>query len=1657
MAFVLTVLMVWQGVVWANPDIVQRTHLQPQTFFDPSKQDDSFFLSLSRYLTDSLAAFEQDPDNRNLFSMKTCAASALEQVKNTHQIPAGFLRQWPQVEGDESSGEVAIDFGPCRIRYYNPKIPGSEDPGFSCRVLEDKQIGEYLRRQVVLRNPAERGFVSRVTTQDDAARLYRNLVDDPTPPEKLRSSIRYRIPGIQKRLLKKIQKSNIDEWTRDKLQTAIENSSSSDFLEFNSVVLRDEKDPTTASSWLLGFNTMTQPGQPGGFMRRGGLMDTLFMQLSEKYPDAIGFSIQVLDLIEKDEFLLHEYLLHEMICPYFGHERARAIQAKLFPENYEIIEGDREPGHRDGELSLVLKKVIWDRCASFPEEATDSVNIEEKLDEFRQQDFIKKNGPQEASHFYTLYKQYFEWVRRQFMLKQSRLFPGSRKDAMKTLRALKEEYQFVFAKLSWIWEMEMVWSKVEQVIGKRDLDSHFPPNEMEKLREAIRELLRKHETFMNQNSGAYLLKEDEQIRAVIDKLYSIIGITKEPVSDVREDQGEERAPSEKPESVKPAEKKKGTDEAPLRYKLSFRQRLRLINWKSILVTFGATLLLSGIFYLVLPVNIVTVSIAIVLPVTLFVVLLVKNWRGWKNFLLVVGLTVAISVVLSMFLPIPWLGLSLSIVIITRLIFFRKHAPARGQAPPDKKAAAQAGKEKQEEDEMDDPEKREAAIKAMKYAYRAVHISYDLLQYIMRIIKLMFGFHKESDKGKDADEKTESEKKDQDMFKLDTRNVLDAIFRLDTRDYAGEFSKVKEELRPIVFSILKELEWGFSLQMEIHKLKNWATQEYEDLARATQEIGQEVSQRIASRSTGEESRKEMLAINELIAEYCDIDPTTFLKIRQYLLLLIVRDDVGSKEMNGSATAADYYALGRAEFFWHYFDAAEDAFARAIKLLPTNDCRVKEYYLACGIVAHYLKKWPAAIERYKISLYLREIETKARKPIEEIFPEEMLGVKELTNEDRKRFEEINSLRRKLTQELLWKAGQKRTIKGDKEDEKKGTSGKGGSSALNFIKRIADPDSSFWEYAINTAPRVEERIFTLLPFVTVSSLLAAEVIGVSTAITVMGAVYALFVALHAPSIRKAPKDSDVWEKIVYAFKAPFSIASFNFLVASIFTSFIGYTVRAEWPTSIIVGTVFALAIISYAFAQLRHENINKEALGDAPVSPDHAPATLGPEAPGALKLIKRFVDPDTPFWVYALKTAPGAEERIFTLIPFGVLSSLLVAGVMGIGWLMIGMGAVYTLFVALHLPNVMDAPEGIGLWGKLRYAFKAPLQVSVFNYIVVTVFGNALNHAVYAEWPGAAQIMAIFVLSVIAYGMGILRHENVNKDAFESMDTKNPDYSDENKYATAALGNDNGTDAETPGEERKIPIEFVDSDPADVPVRVYRTSEQDEGSADGAATEDADDDAAKILARAEKTIPCLINALIAASKKDGKVVLALDLELGKGEINSLLKKLIKVLPTLEGNNDDLERFFKNLEIIKGEGSTLARRVANITDPAKGKVSPENLIIITRSDNTRYYESFEGQATIAGVDDNEFSETAYLPLLEIMLFSIGKYLGWDEASLKEHYDMIPNVISSSDLSEEDYAMLFGNDKRLMVIRLIPNAVEFDKEQLRELMDSVRTMLARA
>ena len=210
-------------------------------------------------------------------------------------------------------------------------------------------------------------------------------------------------------------------------------------------------------------------------------------------------------------------------------------------------------------------------------------------------------------------------------------------------------------------------------------------------------------------------------------------------------------------------------------------------------------------------------------------------------------------------------------------------------------------------------------------------------------------------------------------------------------------------------------------------------------------------------------------------------------------------------------------------------------------------------------------------------------------------------------------------------------------------------------------------------------------------------------------------------------------------------------------------------------------------------------------------------------------------------------------------------------------------------------------------------------------------------------------------------------------------------------------------------------------------------------------------------QETINNLVELFIAACQKDEKVVLAIDSELGEGEINRLIRKMIDIFPDVKDNNKSLKLFLKNLEIVKGEGESLAQRLKNITDSSKGDVKAENVLIIAKSGNLEHFKSFNGKSIITGIDDSVFAKTGYLPLPEIMLFTVGRYLGWDENTMRQHYAMIPNVIAEGDLTEEDYDLIFGKGNRTMIIRLIPDAEALGVNELRDLMNSIKIMLARA
>ena len=107
-ALALSILLLWQGVVWANPEIFKREHLQPRTMlFNPSDGKESFSLIMASYLTNFLKKYESDPENHNLYSMKTCVEKALEDLKTSEDIPEGMLERLPDLVGAPEAGAFA--------------------------------------------------------------------------------------------------------------------------------------------------------------------------------------------------------------------------------------------------------------------------------------------------------------------------------------------------------------------------------------------------------------------------------------------------------------------------------------------------------------------------------------------------------------------------------------------------------------------------------------------------------------------------------------------------------------------------------------------------------------------------------------------------------------------------------------------------------------------------------------------------------------------------------------------------------------------------------------------------------------------------------------------------------------------------------------------------------------------------------------------------------------------------------------------------------------------------------------------------------------------------------------------------------------------------------------------------------------------------------------------------------------------------------------------------------------------------------------------------------------------------------------------------------------------------------------------------------------
>jgi len=202
-------------------------------------------------------------------------------------------------------------------------------------------------------------------------------------------------------------------------------------------------------------------------------------------------------------------------------------------------------------------------------------------------------------------------------------------------------------------------------------------------------------------------------------------------------------------------------------------------------------------------------------------------------------------------------------------------------------------------------------------------------------------------------------------------------------------------------------------------------------------------------------------------------------------------------------------------------------------------------------------------------------------------------------------------------------------------------------------------------------------------------------------------------------------------------------------------------------------------------------------------------------------------------------------------------------------------------------------------------------------------------------------------------------------------------------------------------------------------------------------------------------LAEGLMELSNKDASL-LAIDENLGEGAVKILIDKLKEMSERISGKEkSELEVFIKNLRIISGRGAGLSERIKNLTDPDKGGIKKENVLVLT-ADND-FYEDLLRVSTIVEIEKTGFNPEAYMPIMEIMLFSVLRHLNYPGNVLENCYENIPNVMSISELTPQEMANLWVGANTSFTIRLIPNAMPLDAEKLRDLYKNLTKALSNA
>jgi len=182
----LSLLLVWQAVVWADPDVFAKNTLQPRLLFSSPKPEDSFFHMATGYFGFYLSKIEDNAEFQNVASLKDIIDSELKKIKSNDDLSAAFKDQLPEkVDYDEKTASITLSFKQNKIRYYNHNVLKSyvlRRESSEYDVVENK-IGKYLTRQIIKRKEFPRKEIIQkqspaVSTEKSEEKLIKTFSDD---------------------------------------------------------------------------------------------------------------------------------------------------------------------------------------------------------------------------------------------------------------------------------------------------------------------------------------------------------------------------------------------------------------------------------------------------------------------------------------------------------------------------------------------------------------------------------------------------------------------------------------------------------------------------------------------------------------------------------------------------------------------------------------------------------------------------------------------------------------------------------------------------------------------------------------------------------------------------------------------------------------------------------------------------------------------------------------------------------------------------------------------------------------------------------------------------------------------------------------------------------------------------------------------------------------------------------------------------------------------------------------------------------------------------------------------------------------------------------------------------------------------------------------